>query len=168
MVRMSEEIVEGEGHPNGKQDSYNGERFTGEGVASSLADDDAEVHGTLNDDDVGEGERKEKENDEGSDVYPLWNVLADVASLIERVEKQEEKGCQANAGSEVKNAEPTAGITRGLSNLPTQIEEEPRDGRETQNVFNYVDGAEIGNQPSNKSEVPHVAVEVEEICGGEE
>src|ERR1700735_616567 len=53
MVRMAEEIIEGEDHPNGKHDSHGCESFAGEGVASSLADDDAEIHGTLNDDDVG-------------------------------------------------------------------------------------------------------------------
>src|SRR5271170_4935945 len=71
MVRVPEEIVEGEGHPNGKQNSQDCERSAGEGVASSLADNDAEIHGTLNDDDVGEGERKEKKDEEDCEVDPF-------------------------------------------------------------------------------------------------
>ena len=55
-----------------------------------------------------------------------------------------------------------------MSDLRTEIEEEPRDGDETQDIFNYIDGAEIGNQPLNGCEVPHLAVEVEEVCEGEE
>ena len=91
VVGMPEEIVEGKGHPDSEPNSYHGERFAGEGVAGSLADDDAQVHRPLYDDNVGKREREQKKNEEYRDTDPLRGSLSKVASAEDGYRKEEKQ-----------------------------------------------------------------------------
>ncbi len=47
-------------HPDGEQDGDDDNGLAGEEVFGALADEEADIHGALDDDDVGEGEGKRK------------------------------------------------------------------------------------------------------------
>ncbi len=56
VARMLEEIFERKRQPNAKKESQNVNRLAGEGVFRALTDENANVDGAMDDDDVGKGQ----------------------------------------------------------------------------------------------------------------
>ena len=101
MARVSHEVDHREGQPDGEKDSQNVERLAREGVARALTDENANVDGAVDDDDVGEGQGKEQKDEERGKDDPSRDVLAHILTADDGDHEEDEKRCKPGGGTVV-------------------------------------------------------------------
>ena len=136
---MLEKFLEREGEPDGEKDPDNVDGLAGESVARALPDEEANVDGTVDDDDIGEGQGKEEEDDERGDDHPTRDVLTDIFAANEGKDEKKEERCKPNGGAVVKDLQAAAGVSGGRGHLGADGGEEVEDGKDTEDVFDGVD-----------------------------
>jgi hypothetical protein len=93
---FTNEFTKRPSHPDCEDCADDADGAAGEGVLGSLADEDAEIHGTLDDDDVCQRERKEKENADSGEDDPPWDVLTDFSLSEDGDDGEDEEGREAD------------------------------------------------------------------------
>jgi len=138
MAGVREEILEAECQPNAEEESENVDRLASESVFRALTNEDAEVDGSMDDDDIGEGDGKEQKDAERSKDDPSREVLAHVFTANDGNQDEDEEGCKAGSGSVVKNLQSSPGISSGCSHLGADRGEEVEDSEDAENILDDV------------------------------
>ena len=125
MGGVVDEPDDGGDQPGDEREADDPDGLACKGVSGALADENADVHGALDDDHVGEGEGEEEKDEEGGEVDPLGDVLADVGPVDEGDDNQDEEGREANGGSDVKDADAAAGVSGKHAEIGAEREEKP-------------------------------------------
>src|SRR3954447_26013403 len=144
---LPNKFAKSEGHPCCEKTSGDTDGTAGECVLRALADEDAEIHRTLHDNDVGQRERKEEENAYGGEDDPLRDVLAYVGLTDERDDGEDKERREADRCPCEQNAEAAARIAGCGTDLWGQAGKEIRDGEKADDGFEGVDSNGVGNQP---------------------
>ena len=164
MARVAEVVQQGPDKPKCKQDADDGDGLASEEVSGALADEDADIHCALDDDDVCEGDGEEGEHAQGGGKEPLGDAFADVAATEESVEEQKRDGGDGDGGADVEDAEAAFGVgIGGDAHLVGDGGEEDADGDEGKAGFKGGDEAHEGQHPADGAEAEDEANGEEEV-----